>query len=374
MGQRVLLLKACDWRTAIQQRKPPRDWLFPLEQTGENLWRQTCVLPPGWMKSYPRLGMRPMAWAINAWRRRMGNDRPWALAISYPHYLHLRDMLAPDHLIYYNMDDYRLYWKARRESIGRLERRVVAEADLSVFCARARADQLLDEVPTAADRLIHLPHGAPEATIAPRPQARPAVAPDDIAHLPRPLLGFVGSLEDRLDWPLVGRLADSFPGGSIVLIGREPVAAPRQVWYREYAGAVARPNVHRLGWKTQAEIGRYNASFDVCLIPYRADHDFNRVSCPTKVMDYMATSRPVVSTPVPECRLYRDLFDVAETPEGFIEAVRSVVDRGSDDGRARQRWELARSRTWEHTAATLLDEFTRRVEPGAPAGDWPVGC
>ena len=34
--------------------------------------------------------------------------------------------------------------------------------------------------------------------------------------------------------------------------------------------------MHRLGWKSQAEIGRYSAPFDVCLIPYRADHPFNR--------------------------------------------------------------------------------------------------
>ena len=44
-----------------------------------------------------------------------------------------------------------------------------------------------------------------------------------------------------------------------------------------------------------ASVGRFNAAFDLCMIPYRADHPFNRASCPTKVMDYMATSRPVVS-------------------------------------------------------------------------------
>jgi glycosyltransferase involved in cell wall biosynthesis len=356
-GLRLLLIKACDWRNALHQRRPPRDWLFPRRRLGPSLWEQTCILPPGWMKSYPQVGMRPIAWAVRAWRRSLGARRPLALAISYPHYLHLRDRLRPDALLYYNMDDYGFYWAARRASVQRLERQAVREADLSVVCALARVDELRGAVPDAAGRIIHLPHGAPASAIAPRPQDRPAEPPDDIAHLTRPLLGFVGSLGDRIDWALVAALARAFSDGSVVLIGREPVADPRGAWYGQYEAAVSLPNVHRLGWRPQAEIGHYNAAFDVCLIPYRPDHPFNRVSCPTKLMDYMATSRPVVCTPLPECRLYEHLFEVAGSDEAFVDAVRRVVAQGSDDGRASLRWEAARAATWERTSATLLSRL-----------------
>jgi hypothetical protein len=362
-GLRLLLIKACDWRNALHQRRQARDWLFPLRRLGPSLWEQTCILPPGWMKSYPRLGMRPIAWAVRAWRRSLGTRRPLALAISYPHYLHLRDRLSPDALLYYNMDDYGFYWAARRASVQRLERQAVREADLSVVCARARVDELRGTVPDAADRIIHLPHGAPASAIGPSPQDRPAEPPHDIAHLPRPLLGFVGSLEDRIDWALLAELARAFPSGSVVLIGREPAPRPDVAWYAHYRQTVALPNVHRLGWRPQPEIGRYNASFDVCLIPYRIDHPFNLVSCPTKLMDYMATTRPVVSTPLPECRLYDHLFEVAGSAEAFVEAVRRVVDQGSDDGRAALRWETARATTWERTSAALLSRL-REAAPG----------
>jgi glycosyltransferase involved in cell wall biosynthesis len=361
-GLRLLLVKACDWRNALRQRRPARDWAFPRRRLGPNLWEQTFILPPGWMKSYPRVGMRPIAWAVRSWRRSLGVRRPLALAISYPHYLHLRDRLRPDALVYYNMDDYGLYWSSRRAAVQRLERRAVREADLSVVCARSRAEELRAAVADAADRIIHLPHGAPASAIAPRPQDRPAAPPDDIDHLPRPLLGFVGSLEDRIDWGLVADLARAFAGGSVVLIGREPAARPGAGWFEQYRRATALPNVHRLGWRAQAEIGRYNASFDVCLIPYRTDHPFNRASCPTKLMDYMATSRPVVCTPLPECRLYGHLFEVAESSDDFIGAVRRVVAQGSDDGRAALRWEAARAATWERTAAVML----RRLREAAP--------
>ena len=111
LGPRVLLIKACDWRNAIHQQRPARDWLCPRRRVAQSLWEQTIVLPPGWMKTYPRLGMLPVSWAVREWRREVGNDRPFALAISYPHYLYLRDLLRPDALVYYNMDDYGLYWR-----------------------------------------------------------------------------------------------------------------------------------------------------------------------------------------------------------------------------------------------------------------------
>jgi glycosyltransferase involved in cell wall biosynthesis len=361
MGPRVLMIKACDWRNALHQRRPARDWLCPRRRVSSALWEQTVVLPPGWMKSYPTLGMRPVAWAVHRWRRELGGARPLVLAISYPHYLYLRDLVRPDALVYYNMDDYALYWQSRRQEIHQLERRAVREADLSIFCAKVRADELAAAVPEAAGRVVHLPHGAPASTISPKPQHGPAAPPDDLAALPRPLLGFVGSLGDRLDWTLLEHVAQEFPHGSVVLIGRAPDPAPRASWYREYERAVALPNVHRIGWRSQAEIGRYNSAFDVCLIPYRMDHPFNQAACPTKVMDYMATSRPVVTTALPECALYSHLFRVAETPAAFVGAVRDVVARGSDDGKAALRWEAARRATWERTSAVMLRHLLERT-------------
>jgi teichuronic acid biosynthesis glycosyltransferase TuaH len=363
LGVRVLLIKACDWRNAWQQRRPMGDWLCPLRRVSERHWEQTIVLPPGWMKSYPRIGMCPISWAIRDWRRSLEDRRPLALAISYPYYLALRDQVRPDVLLYYNTDDYGLYWASRRDSVKSLERRAVGEANLSVFIARLRAEELRAAVPDAASRIVHLPLGAPSQAIASAPQARPAVPPAEIAHLPRPLLGFVGSLEDRIDWDLLESLARAFPSGSIILIGRDPKPQPRAAWYQAFRRAVALPNVHRLGWRTQDEIARFNAAFDVCLIPYQADHPFNRAACPTKIMDYMATSRPVVTTPVPECRLYDHLFEVADTPSDFVAAVRKVVDQGSDDGRAPLRWKTARSATWERTSATML----RHIQALSPA-------
>src|SRR5262249_41910368 len=87
------------------------------------------------------------------------------------------------------------------------------------------------------------PRPPPRAPARPRP--RPPRRRADRAPLPRPLLGYVGTMEDRVDWPLVGRLADAFPRGSVVLIGRPlPAGRHKEPWTAAYRDCLARPNVH----------------------------------------------------------------------------------------------------------------------------------
>jgi glycosyltransferase involved in cell wall biosynthesis len=350
----TLLLSCMDVRNAWRRGTPISSWRGKLARRGDRLWQHDLVLPSGWMKLYPRVGMRPIASAIRRWRATFVPDSRLALVMTYPHYLFLRDLVRPDHHIYYNIDDYTLYWPHHADRIRALERQAAREADVTVCVSQLRAEELRVEVPEAAHKIRHLPHGAPSGMIPERACARPAPAPEDIASLQRPLLGYVGSLEDRVDWDLLSRLSADLPRASIVLVGR--TGAPgSEAWHQARMRCLARPNVHVLGWRPQESIHLYNRAFDVCLIPYATDHAFNRVCCPTKIMDYMGSGRPIVSTDLPECRLCTDLFHVTAGADAFVAAVQSILDAGSDDGRAERRFEWARDHSCERVAERLLD-------------------
>ncbi len=350
----TLLLKCIDYYNAWMRGLPPWAWGRALTQCGPDLWQRDLVLPSGWMKSFPALGMRPIGRSIREWCRQHVEGGQLALVMTYPHYLYLRDIVRPDYQIYFNVDDYTQYWPRWAQSVSLLEQQAVREADLTVCVSRLRAEELCAAVPEAAARIRHLPHGSASNTLAEEPWDQPAPPPPDIASLPRPLIGYVGTLEDRLDWNLLDRLSTSFPHASIVIVGK---LAPKQdgAWYAEAQRFLARPNVHALGWRPQNVIHEYNRSFDVCLIPYRVDHPFNRACSPTKIMDYMGTGRPIVSTALPECLLYDHLFHVAATEDDFLDAVRAVLDLHSDDGRAAQRVDWARLNTCRRVADRLLD-------------------
>lgn len=353
-----LLLECHDYRNAWRRGLRPWSWNRPRVRSRPGQSERVLALPSGWMKRFPRLGMRPIAREIDRFRASLDSAARLTLVITYPQYLTLADLVRPDHLVYFNLDDYGLYWPASAERTEALERATVARADATICVGRHRTEQLRKRVPDAAGRIHHLPHGTPEFALAPGPLPVPANAPPDLRHLPRPLLGYIGTLEDRVDWRLLNALAERFSEASIVLIGRCPELRGATPWERDCKRFLERPNVHPVGWRPQSEIGRYNQAFDVCLIPYRVDHPFNIACSPTKIMDCMGSSRPIVATDLPECRLYDQLFHVTSTTGAFLDAVGDLLANGADDGRAAPRHAWASN----HACAAVAERFLEIVQ------------
>lgn len=349
----LLKLQCMDYLNGWRRGQYPWSPACRLRRSGPRAWEQQFVLPTGWMKRYPRLGMRPIARTIRSWWE---GQAPWrrGLVMTYPHYLPLRDLLRPEVSVYYCIDDFALYWPRQAEQVRELERRMVREADVTICVSRLRTEELRKAVPEADFRIHHLPHGAPSAFLAANPLDRPGDAPEDIGHLPRPLLGYIGSLEDRVDWELMDRLSREFAEASIVVVGRNGTP-PDRPWGERCARFLSRPNVHAIGWRPQESLGRYYQSFDVALIPYLLDHPFNRACNPTKIMDAMGSGRPIVATAIPECRLHSERFHVAEDQGGFLAAVRRILEDGSDDGRAAVRHAYALANTCHGVGDRLMD-------------------
>jgi teichuronic acid biosynthesis glycosyltransferase TuaH len=366
----VLLLKCVDWVNGWRKGYYPWSRDCRLRRSSDTLWEQQFVLPSGWMKRFPRLGMRPIARSIRRWWRMQPDTWRRGLVMSYPYYLYLHDQLRPDVSLYYNIDDYALYWPGAADEIRRLERAAICAADATVCVSKLRADELRALIPEAAGRIHHVPHGAPTSFLAQHPLTQPGRAPADLAHLPRPYLGYIGSLENRVDWELMNCISTTFSDVSIVVVGRvrDPVDEP---WWNECARFLSQRNVHAIGWRSQEALADYYQAFDVTLIPYLMEHPFNRVCNPTKIMDAMGSGRPIVATALPECRLHAERFHVAENRDEFVEAIRTILRQGSDDGRAGLRHAYALSNTCHEIGERVLDLIdsaagSNRPESGDP--------
>jgi glycosyltransferase involved in cell wall biosynthesis len=369
----VLLLKCQDYLNGWRRGVYPWSSLCRLRRCGPALWEQQLVLPTGWMKRYPRLGMRPIARSIRRWWQTSPEHQGRrGLVMSYPHYLYLHDQLHPDFSVYYNIDDYGLYWPRLARRIRKLECATVRAADVTVCVSRLRSEELRALVPEAAGRIHHIPHGTPTSFIARAPLERPAPPPEDLARLPRPVLGYVGSLEDRVDWELMDRISREFPAASIVVVGRvrSHVAEP---WWEACARFLSRPNVHAVGWRPQSELAAYYQTFDVSLIPYRIDHPFNRACNPTKIMDAMGSGRPIVAAAIPECKLHAERFHVVDDAEAFVGAIREILEHDSDDGRSALRHAFALANTCRGIGERILDLIEPPARSEASAAEPKAG-
>jgi len=63
---------------------------------------------------------------------------------------------------------------------------------------------------------------------------------------------------------------------------------------------ISAPNVHFLGPKPYGELPQYLRHVDVCVLPWKQDHEFVRYGSAIKVREYMASGKPVVMPPLYE--------------------------------------------------------------------------
>ena len=104
----------------------------------------------------------------------------------------------------------------------------------------------------------------------------------------------------------------------------------------------------------QEAVQEHYWDFDIFWIPYATDHAFNQAACPTKIMDGLASGRPVISTDIPECRLYPEWITVVQSADEAISAIRCLLGRPPDGEMARHQVDFARRHLWSRRAETLL--------------------
>jgi glycosyltransferase involved in cell wall biosynthesis len=190
-------------------------------------------------------------------------------------------------------------------------------------------------------------------------QARQAdtVVPPEVSGLPRPVLGYFGVIDERLDYELIGALAEAFDRGSIVMAG--PLAKVEKEQLPRNA------NIKWLGQQPYAALPSLVKGFDVCLMPF-ALNEATRYINPTKTLEYMAGGKPIVSTAVADVvRNFGDVVHVAPSYDEFIESVMRVLAE-PDPARIAAGIEKANASTWDAIVAKmrghLLDAVDGRLD------------
>lgn len=211
------------------------------------------------------------------------------------------------------------------ELIRRFDLVMAISHDLEAHCRRFRSD------------VQRLPLGVHLETFAPAWEGR-SPEPSDMQGLERPRVGYVGALHGAVDQQLVGSLSREMPEASFVMVG------PRRVPTDAMEGL---PNLHLVGPREHRCIPDYVASFDVCLIPYLVNA-YTEGVYPSKLNEYLALGKPVVSTPLREVRHFNEEFGgvvtVAEGVEGFRDSIRQSLP--GTEAAVRQRREVALRNGW----------------------------
>ncbi len=246
-------------------------------------------------------------------------------------------------VVYYCVDEFSAFSGYDRDAILAAERRLAGRADLVITTSQA----LHDSKRSLNRHVEQVTHGVDYDHFA-GALSDDVKVPDDLAGLPRPILGFWGLIHDWVDLELLATLAHARPAWSIVLIGAAAV---------DLSTLSALPNVHCLGRRAYGDLPAYARGFDVGLIPFRLN-DLTRAVNPIKLREYLAAGLPVVSTALSEVRRYADWVHVAEDAEQFVAACDTAV-RQADPHRAAARRAAMRSETWQSKVEEIARHLSR---------------
>ncbi len=172
--------------------------------------------------------------------------------------------------------------------------------------------------------------------------AETEVAPE-LRDLPRPVLGYFGVVDERLDYELIDRLARGFSSGSVVFVGPLAKVDPREL--------PAHANIHWLGQRPYSELPTFVKGFDVCLMPFALNEATEFIN-PTKTLEYMAAGKPIVSTAVPDVvRNFTPIVRVANSQAEYVDEVRAATTH--DEARIEAGVARARNATWESIVGAM---------------------
>jgi glycosyltransferase involved in cell wall biosynthesis len=166
-----------------------------------------------------------------------------------------------------------------------------------------------------------------------------ANAPNEFAAIPRPRLGYIGPVTDRLNLRVLESLLTARPDWQFLHFGAAKCLPLR--------------NVHVMAWRPPQELQQLIAKLDVGLMPYDCYSNKNFHCMPLKVLDYFSTGLPVVSTPIVNLWEFSDTIYFGDDANELSRAIQSALDEPVDSPKKCARIAIAKKHSIEGLAACL---------------------
>ena len=240
------------------------------------------------------------------------------------------------------------------DKIVAMERKLCERVDL-VFCT---ARTLLERKGVYNPNTFLASHGVDHAHFAKALDEKTEIA-EEIRHLPKPVFGFIGLVQDWVDVDFFAYLAERRPDWSVVVVGKSLVDLTKLKKYK---------NIHLLGRKPYESLASYCKGFDVSLIPFVLNELTRNVN-PIKLREYLSAGLAVVSTDIPEVTMYANAANgspgklngavlVGKTHEELFAHCERALREDSPEAR-RARSEEMKKETWEVKVGELGDHVLR---------------
>jgi glycosyltransferase involved in cell wall biosynthesis len=153
----------------------------------------------------------------------------------------------------------------------------------------------------------------------------------------RPIIGYIGTIDERLDFDLLEKLAEANPQFDFHFAGRVITTLSAKLQKL--------PNVRFFGPVKPESLSGIMQHFSAGMVPF-VKNDFTKNIYPMKVNEYLAMGIPIVSTGFAHFHDLNDYIEIADDEIDFTAKIKEVI-RLDNDLLRQQRKAKAYSNSWE---------------------------
>jgi glycosyltransferase involved in cell wall biosynthesis len=265
-----------------------------------------------------------------------------------------------DYVVFHAYDAFRVMdseWSAERDD---MMSKLTARADLLT----ATTDGVIATFPAKSRANARLLENGANVELFSAAIGQPC--PSVLAAVPRPRIGYVGTINRRIDFKTINLVARRRPEWHWVLVGHlaENTIFPDEEARAGYLEAKTLPNIHMFAEVPPTAVPAFVANMDVNTICYRIhDHEWISAGYPVKLHEYLAIGKPIISAPIDVIReKFTSVLRLAGSADEWEAAIVEALDKGGV-GTFAARQAVARENTWDQRAALLdtwLKEMIRR--------------
>lgn len=254
------------------------------------------------------------------------------------------DLLKPLLSIYYRRDNMiSTYWKAHAP---RLEPLLCSKCDIIV----SNSIQLAEAVKKYNERAYDVGQGV---DLSGYNSTKTYPVPEDIQHLPRPIIGYVGWITSRrLDADLLYNVASQRPQYAFVMVGKEDD-------YFQQHPLHTLQNVYFLGEKKSTDVANYMAAFDICMNP-QLINEVTIGNYPRKIDEYLALGKPVIATKTRTMELFDHYVWNCVGEEAYLHAIDEAIHSNTPD-EVEKRIKFAHTHSWENSVNNIYSHINNHI-------------
>jgi UDP-galactopyranose mutase len=156
-------------------------------------------------------------------------------------------------------------------------------------------------------------------------------------------IGYFGVIDERFDLDLLKNMAEQKPEWNFVILGPVVKISPESLPKAK--------NIFYLGQKDYKDLPSYIQFWDAAIIPF-ADNESTKFISPTKVLEYLAAGKPVVSTPIKDIVFpygANNIVKIADNAEDFAGELEVCLKNKNDMEWKRAVEKMLRGTSWEKT-------------------------